>query len=125
MMASGMEQEQIRQVIVLVVAVPGMQFDLLFDLNHLPTARAEPVLVSQARSTKWRRRTQRHPLVAGTEVSFPVRIERVGLTLDLEVALGLDALPHPEDLFAGGRSQDRLRLALGRGDILRPFEEYL
>ena len=103
-MARGMEQDQIRQVIVLGVSVPVMPFDLLFDLHHLPTARAEPVLLSQARSTKGRRRTQRHPLVAGTAGGFPVRIERGGLTLDLEVALGLGALPHPEDLFAGGRS---------------------
>ena len=46
MVARGMEQDQIRQVIVLVVAVPMMQFDFLFDLHHLPTAWAAPRLLS-------------------------------------------------------------------------------
>ena len=51
MVARGMEQDQISQVIVLVVAVPMMQFDFFFDLEHLPTAQAEPVLLSQDRKS--------------------------------------------------------------------------
>src|SRR5262245_41206194 len=79
-----------------------MQFDILFDLDHLRTTRAEPVLLSQNLSTKGRRRMQRHPLVAGAKVRLPVRVERVGCAFDLEVAFGLDTLAHPEDLLAGG-----------------------
>ncbi len=52
MVAGGMEPDQIRQVVVLVVSVPVMQFDILLDLNHLPTARADPLLLAQDLSTK-------------------------------------------------------------------------
>src|SRR5215813_1915814 len=92
--AIGMKQYQVPSSVVLVVAVPMMQFDFCFDLDHLPTARADPVLLSQDRSTKRRRRTQRQSLVAGVEICLPVRIERVGFTFDLEVACGLDALAY-------------------------------
>src|SRR5262249_41768336 len=62
-----------------------------------------PVLLLQDLSTKRRRRPSRQSLVTGVEIRLPVRIERVGSPLDLEVAFGLEALAHPEDLLAGGR----------------------
>ena len=52
-MASRMEQYQVPWLVILVVAIPMMQFDFFFDLDHLPTARAEPVLLVQDLSTKW------------------------------------------------------------------------
>ena len=84
-------------------AIPMMQVNFLFDLDDLPTAQAAPVLLLQEFSTERRRRTERHLLVADLEVALPVRIERVGLPLNLEVVFGLDTLPHLEDLFARGR----------------------
>jgi hypothetical protein len=42
-----------------VLTIPMMQLDLFFDLDHLPTAWTKPVLLSQERSTKGRRRPQR------------------------------------------------------------------
>jgi hypothetical protein len=38
MMASGVKQSKIRQVVVLVIAISMMQVNFLFDLDHLPTA---------------------------------------------------------------------------------------
>jgi hypothetical protein len=40
--AIGMEQHQVPPLVILVIAVPMMQLDFFFDLDHLPTARAEP-----------------------------------------------------------------------------------
>jgi hypothetical protein len=45
-------------VVILVIPIPMMQLDFFFDLDHLPTTWAEPVLLSQDLSTKRRRRTQ-------------------------------------------------------------------
>ncbi|MBI3797068.1 MAG: hypothetical protein HY268_08885 [Deltaproteobacteria bacterium] len=67
-----MEQDQIRQVIVLVVSVPVRQFDLA-----------------------------------------------------LEVALGLDALPPTEDLFAGGRISEVPTLSRFVGKVARGIESGL
>ncbi len=102
-MASGMEKHQVPQLVILVVAIPMMQLDFLFDLNHLPTAWAEPVLLAQDLSTKGRRRPQRQLTVAVLEVRLPFGIERIGRALDLEVALRADCIPHPDKLLAGSR----------------------
>jgi len=40
-------------LVILVMAIPMMQLNVFFDLDHLPTAWAEPVLLAQDRSTKW------------------------------------------------------------------------
>jgi hypothetical protein len=69
-----------------------MQVHLLVDLDHLPTARAKPVLLSQDSSTKRRRRPQRQLTVTIVEVCLPCGIERIGGTLDLEIALRFDCL---------------------------------
>jgi hypothetical protein len=55
-MACGVYEHQIPQLVILVLAIPMMQLDVFFDLDHLPTARTEPVLLSQDLSTKRRRR---------------------------------------------------------------------
>ncbi len=121
-MAIRVPQHQVPQGVMLVVAIPMMQFNFLFDLHHLPTAWAEPVLVSQDRSTKGRRRPQRQLPVAVLEVRLPGGIKRIGRTLDLEVALRLDCLPHPEQLRAGSRigKPPRFSRAMGKVAISDP-----
>ena len=88
---------------MLVMAIPMMQLDFFFDLDHLPTTRAEPVLLSQDRSTKGRRCPQRQLAVTVLEVGLPGGVKRIGLAFDLEVALWFDGLPHAEQWLAGGR----------------------
>jgi hypothetical protein len=78
------------------MAIPVMQLDFFFDLDHLPTAWAMPVLLSQELSTKRRRRLQRQLAVALLEVCLPGGVKGVGCTLDLEIALRFDCLPHPD-----------------------------
>src|SRR5262245_50501271 len=94
-----------------------MQVHLLFDLDHLPTARANPVLLSQERSTKRRRRLQRQLTVAVLEVRRPDRVEGIGLALDLEVALRFDHFPYPEHVLAGGRIGEPPRFSLAMGEV--------
>jgi hypothetical protein len=49
-LAVGMEQHQVSRSVVLVVAVPMMQFNVLIALDHLPTDRAKPALLFQEQS---------------------------------------------------------------------------
>jgi len=102
---------------MLVVTIPMMQLDFLFDLDHLPTTRAEPVLLSQDLSTKRRRCPQRQLPVAVLEVRLPFGIERIGCALDLEVALRADCLPHPDELLTGSRISEPPRLSLAMGKV--------
>jgi len=102
---------------MLVIALPRMQLDFLFDLDHLPTTRAESVLLSQERSTKRRRRTPRQLAVAVLEVGLPSGVERIGLAFDLEIALRCDRLPHPEQLLAGDRISEAPRFSRARGKV--------
>jgi hypothetical protein len=92
------------QVVMLVLAIPMMPLDVFFDLEHLPTARAEPGLLSQDRSTKGRRRPQRQLAVTVLEVGRPGGVKRLGRAFALEGALWFDCRPHAEQLLAGGRS---------------------
>src|SRR5215471_17452610 len=94
-----------------------MQVNFFFDLAHLPTARANPVLLSQECSTKRRRRPQRQLTVTIVEVSRPFRIERIGCPLDLEITLRWDHLPHPEQLLASGRISEPPRFSLVMGKV--------
>ena len=102
-MARGMCEHQVPQLVILVLAISMMQFDFLFDLDHLPTARTESVLLSQELSTKRRRCLQRQFAVAVVEIRLPSRIKGVGCALDLEIALRFDRLPHSKQLLAGSR----------------------
>ena len=43
--AVGVEEHQIHKSVVLVVAIPMMKFEVLLDLNHLPTDGAASVLL--------------------------------------------------------------------------------
>jgi hypothetical protein len=104
-------------VVILVVAIPRMQLDFLFDLAHLPTARAPPLLLSQELSTKRRRRPQRQLPVAVLEVRLPFGSERIGCALDLEVAVRADCLPHPDELLTGRWISKPPRLSLAMGKV--------
>jgi hypothetical protein len=116
-MAIGMEQHQVPWLVILVMAIPMMQLDFLFDLDHLPTTRAEPVLLSQELSTKRRRRTERQLPVAVLEVRLPCGIKGIGCAFDLEIALRCDGLLHPEQLFASGRVGKPPPLSLTMGAV--------
>jgi hypothetical protein len=94
-----------------------MQLDFFFDLDHLPTARAKPVLVSQECSTKRRRRTQRQRAVTVLEVRLPGRVEGISLALDLEIALRCDRFPHPEQLLAAARISESPRFSHAMGKV--------
>jgi len=102
---------------MLVVALPRMPLDVFFDLDHLPTARAKPVLLLQDRSTKGRRRTPRQLAVAVLAVRLPSGVERIGLAFDFEIALRCDRLPHPEQLLAGDRISEAPRFSRARGKV--------
>ena len=54
----GMEERYIQQPVMLVVAIPVMQFERLLTLDHLSADEAPPVLLSQNLGTKPRRRLQ-------------------------------------------------------------------
>jgi hypothetical protein len=100
-MTIGREQHRVAQLVILVVTIPMMQVQLLFDLDHLSAARAEPVLLSQQSCTKRRRDAQRQFAVAVLKVPLPDRVEGVGFGFDLEIALRFDRLLHPDHLLAG------------------------
>ena len=104
--AIRVKQYQVSQLVILVVPIPMMQLDFFFDLDHLPTAQAYPVLLSQDLSTKRRRRMQRQSAVAILEVGLPGGVKRIGLAFDLEIALRFDCLPHSEQLLAGDRIRE-------------------
>src|SRR5215813_8000075 len=116
-MACGMCEHQVPQLVILVLTISMMQLDFLFDLDHLPTARTESVLLSQEVSTKRRRCLQHQFAVAVVEIRLPGRVEGVGCALDLEVALRFDHFPHPEQVLAGGRVSKPPRFSLTMGEV--------
>src|SRR6266850_4339865 len=116
-MARGVYEHQVPQLVILVMAIPMMQLDFLFDLDHLPTARTEPVLLSQELSTKRRRRLQRQLTVAVLEVRLPGRVEGIRLALDLEIALRCDHFLYPEQVLAGGRISKPPHFTFAMGEV--------
>jgi hypothetical protein len=44
--AIGMEEHQVPQLVILVLAIPVRPLDFLFALDHLPTTWAAPMLWS-------------------------------------------------------------------------------
>ena len=50
--AVRVEQHQINRSVIMVIAVPMMEFDVLIDLDHLLTAGTAPLLLIQNLSTK-------------------------------------------------------------------------
>ena len=102
-MTVGMEEHQIGQLVILVMAIPVMQFEALLGLHQLSTNGTPSVLPGQDCGAKCRRRLQRQVPIAVLEVRLPVGIEWVGVALDLDIALRFDRLPNADDLCTGDR----------------------
>ena len=104
-MTVGMEEYQIRPSVILVVAIPVMQFEVLLALDHLSTDGTKPLLLLQDLCTKCRGGPQRQLSVTVLEVRLPLWVERIGVALDLDMALRFDRLLHPDE--SACRSSDR------------------
>jgi hypothetical protein len=94
----GMEEYQIRPAVILVVAIPVMQFEGLPALDHLSADGTHSGLLVQDLRTKYRGCPQGSLSIVVGEVRLPLRIDRVGVALDLDVALRCNRLLHPDDL---------------------------
>jgi len=97
----GMEEHQIRQLVMLVMTISVMQFASLLALDHLSADGAEPVLLFQDVGATWRRRVQCQLSVTVLEVSLPGGINWSGGPLHLNMTLRFDGLLYAEDLRAG------------------------
>jgi hypothetical protein len=94
----GMEEYQIRPPVILVVASPVLQFEGFPALDHLSADGTHSGLLIQDLRTKYRGCPQGSLSIRVVEVRLPLRIERVGVALDLDVALRCNRLLHPDDL---------------------------
>src|SRR4030095_15387205 len=94
----GMEEYQIRQSVVLVMAISVMQFESLLALDDLSADGAEAVLLVQDFGATWRRYLQCQLPVTVLEVHLPGGIKWIGVSLDLNVTLRFDGLLDAEDL---------------------------
>src|SRR5919109_3326890 len=83
----GMAEYQIRPSVMLVVAIPMMQFEVLAALDHLAADGTPSCLLVQDLRTKHHGCPQGALALMVLEVRLPLRSERVGVTLDLDVAL--------------------------------------
>jgi hypothetical protein len=97
----GMEEHQMRQPVVLVMAISVMQFESLLTLDDLSADGAEPVLLVQDFGATWRRCVQCQLPVTGLEGHLPGGIKWIGVSLDLDVTRRFDGLLDAEDLRAG------------------------
>jgi len=113
----GMEEDQVGLLVILVVAIPVMQFEVLLALDHLSADGALAVLLPQDFGTKRRRRLLRQVPLTGLEVRLPFAIERIGIPLDLDMALRCDRFPNPDKLFAGDRVRQSPRLSRSMGKV--------
>jgi hypothetical protein len=96
-----MEEHQIRQPVMLMMAIPVMPFESLLALDHLSADGTEPVLFSQDCGATWRRRVPCQLPVMVLEVRLPAGIEWMGVPLDLQMTLRFDGLLRAEDPRAG------------------------
>jgi len=113
----GMEEDQISLMVILVVAIPVMQFEVLLALDHLSADGALAVLLPQDFGTKRRRRLLRQVPLTVLKVRPPFAIEWIGLPLDLDVALRFDRFPNPDQVFAGDRVRQSPRLSRSMGKV--------
>jgi hypothetical protein len=122
-----MEEEQMRSSIMLMPAIPMVQFEGLLALDDLSADRAVPCLLPQECCTKRRGPVQREVTVSILEVALPVRIERMRVALDLDVTLGFDRCVSTEELFAGrriGAAPGCARL-MGKGALGDPASRFV
>jgi hypothetical protein len=97
----GMEEHQIRQPVVLGMAISVMPFESLLPWDDLSADGAEPVLLVQDFGATWRRGVQCQVPVTVLEVHLPGGIQWIGVSRDLEVTRRFDGLLEAEDLRAG------------------------
>ena len=96
----GMEEDQIRPSIVLMVTIPVMSFKVFLALDHLSAVGTQSLLLVQDLRTQYRGCPQCELAITVLEVRRPLWIERVGVAPALDVALRFDRLLPPKDLFA-------------------------
>jgi hypothetical protein len=99
-----MADDQSRQPVRLVVAIPVRPFELRLAREPRSTDGATPVLLAQELSTTWRRRVPRPLAVTGLEGRLPGGIPGVGVARHLDMARRVDGLPHAD----ARRTADRL-----------------
>ncbi len=80
---SGMEEHQIRQPVMLMMAIPVMPFESLLALDHRSADGTAPVLWSQDVGATWRRRVQCQLPVTVLEGRLPAGITWIGVPPDL------------------------------------------
>jgi hypothetical protein len=97
----GMEEPQIRQSVILVMAIPVMQVEGLLAWDHRSADGAEPVLLVQDVGATWRRCLQCQLPVTVLEVHLPGGIKWSGVSLDLDGTLRFDGLLDAADWRAG------------------------
>jgi hypothetical protein len=97
----GMEEHQIRQPVMLMMAIPVMPCARLLARDHLSADGAEPVLLSQDCGATWRRRVPCQLQVTVLEVRLPAGITWIGVPPDLQMTRWLDGLLQTEDPCAG------------------------
>jgi hypothetical protein len=113
----GMEEPQIRQPVMLMMAIPVMPFESLLALDHLSADGAEPMLLSQDFGATWRRRVQCQLPVTVLEVRLPAGIKWIGVPPDLQMTLWFDGLLQTEDPRAGIWIGEPPRLPQGLGKV--------
>ena len=84
------EEDQILTSIILMDAIPMVQFEGLLALDDLSADRTTSCLLLQEFCTKCRGRLQCQQSISLLKVSLPVRVEWIGLAFDLNMTLGFD-----------------------------------
>ena len=98
-----MEEDQILTSIILMDAIPMVQFDGLLALDDLSADRTTSCLLLQEFCTKCRGHFQCQLSLSLLKVSLPVGVEWIGIAFDLNMTLGFDRCLYAEELFAGCR----------------------
>src|SRR2546426_9377620 len=85
--------------IILMDAIPVVQFEGLLALDDLSADRTTSGLLLQEFCTKRRGRLQRHLSISILKVCLPAGVEWVGVALDLDMTLGFNRLLETDDVF--------------------------
>src|SRR2546426_5045770 len=86
--------------IILMDAIPVVQFEGLLALDDLSADRTTSGLLLQEFCTKRRGRLQRHLSISILKVGLPVGVEWVGVALDLDMTLGFNRLLETDEVCA-------------------------
>src|SRR2546428_11092859 len=96
-----MEEDQILTSMILMDAIPVMQFEGLLALDDLSADRTTSCLLLQELCTQCRGRLQCQLSISILEVNLPVGVEWVGVALDLNMTLGFDCFLDTDEPFSG------------------------